>query len=130
MQQSRKFPWFKFYPSQHLSHPGLRLCSLAAKGLYIDLMALAYDSDQPGLLTVKGRPMTDRDLSRLLGYSLEEIGAALLDLESAKLLRQHGQQYIIPAMEEMLGERSETRARVAAHRAEQSRTRAEQSREE
>ena len=34
--------WMKFYPERWLSDPKLRMCSLAARGLLIDLMSVAH----------------------------------------------------------------------------------------
>ena len=37
--------WFKFYPERWSSDPKLRMCSLQARGLLIDLMSLAHADD-------------------------------------------------------------------------------------
>ena len=39
---AKKKPWLKFHPLDWLGDPHLRLCSLEAKGLLIDIMSLGH----------------------------------------------------------------------------------------
>jgi hypothetical protein len=62
-----KLPWGKFYWADWRKDPGLRSCSLAARGLWIDMLSLAYESEEIGYLVVNGAAMTNRDIARGIG---------------------------------------------------------------
>jgi hypothetical protein len=57
-------PWLKWYPDEVLGHTGLRLCSLAARGLWQDCRAIMHRDGQPyGHLALKeGVPMSEKQL--------------------------------------------------------------------
>lgn len=59
-------PFFKFYPSDWLGSIKLRGVSLAAKGVWIDLLAIMWGCHPRGTLTVSGRAMTVRDAATML----------------------------------------------------------------
>ena len=44
-----KEAWFKFYPVDWRADPGLRVCSLAARGVWIDILCALHDSDEYGV---------------------------------------------------------------------------------
>jgi hypothetical protein len=44
----------KFYPSDWRSDPMLRLCSLAARGLWMEMMCLMHEAEPYGSLLVNG----------------------------------------------------------------------------
>jgi len=62
-----KRPAFQFYPSDWRNDPGLRLCSTAARGLWMDMLCLMHEGEPYGHLTVLGRPMTPDSLAKLVG---------------------------------------------------------------
>lgn len=68
-----KRPAFQFYPSDWRNEPGLRLCSLAARGLWMEMMCLMHEGAPYGHLTVKGRPMRTDELARLIGESAAQV---------------------------------------------------------
>lgn len=76
-------PWFKFYPSDWRDDPALRMCSMAARGLWIDMIALMHEATPYGHLLVSSRLPTDTQLAALVGTSSEQITEALGELESA-----------------------------------------------
>lgn len=59
-------PWFKFRPDRWLGDAGLQSCSLAAQGLWINLVALMHQSKEYGHLTYKGRAATVSDIVKML----------------------------------------------------------------
>lgn len=75
-----KRPSFQFYPPDWRNEAGLRLCSMAARGLWIDMMCLMHDSEPYGHLTDMGRPMTPEALSRLVGESAASVKRWLAEL--------------------------------------------------
>jgi hypothetical protein len=49
-------PWMKFYPADWRSDPMLRLCSLAARGLWAEMICLMHEAEPYGSLLVNGNP--------------------------------------------------------------------------
>lgn len=76
-------PWFKFYPSDWRSDPRLRMCSLAARGLWIEMIALMHEATPYGHLLIGNLSPTDAQLAVLAGASSDSIPELLSELESA-----------------------------------------------
>lgn len=76
-----KRPAFQFYPGDWRTDNGLRLCSLVARGLWIEMMAIMHEGDPYGHLTVQGRPISVDMLARLVGESSTVVKRAMKDLE-------------------------------------------------
>lgn len=76
-----KQPWSKFFWNDYQGDPALRVCSLAAQGLWMRMLCLAAESDPVGYVMVGGRPCTAADLSRLTGESEETVTALLEELD-------------------------------------------------
>lgn len=70
-------PWSKFYWSDYDADEGLRMCSLAAQGLWMRMLCLMARATPKGELRVGGEPCTVTDLARAVGES-EEMVASLL----------------------------------------------------
>lgn len=64
-----KRPAFQFYPADWRKDVELRSCSIAARGLWIDMMCLAHECDPYGHLTVNGKPMTPAKIAGQVGVS-------------------------------------------------------------
>ncbi len=73
-------PWLKFYPTDWRADPALRMCSLAARGLWMEMLCIMHEAEPYGSLRVNGRPVTERQLSALAGG---EVGDLLCELEDA-----------------------------------------------
>lgn len=76
-------PWMKFYPTDWRSDPCLRMCSLGARGLWIEMIMLMHEATPYGHLLVAGRAPTDAQLAVLAGTSPDQISDLLGELESA-----------------------------------------------
>lgn len=76
-------PWLKFYTSDWRSDPALRMCSLAARGLWLELICLMHEATPYGQLLVNGHSPTDAQLAVLVGASPDQIAAMLNELETA-----------------------------------------------
>lgn len=77
-----KRPAFMFYPSDWRSDTELRVCSIAARGLWIDMLALMHAGEPYGHLTVDGATVSDSQLARLVGESPSLIKRLLKELEA------------------------------------------------
>ena len=78
-----KQPWLKFYPSDWRADPALRMCSLAARGLWIEMLCLMHEARPFGFLLVNGRPVTAARLANLVGAGVAEVEGFLVELEEA-----------------------------------------------
>ena len=59
----------------------LKLCSLSARGLWMEMMAIMGLSEKIGYLQIGGKVITEEQLAVLLGCSMEEIRNCLNELE-------------------------------------------------
>ena len=76
-------PWMKFYPSDWRSDPRLRMCGLAARGLWIEMIGLMHEADPYGHLLVSGLCPTEAQLAVLVGAPPDQIPELIGELESA-----------------------------------------------
>lgn len=81
-QRNPKNPVSYFYWNDWLSDPALKICSYAAKGLWMDCLSLAATCSPFGHLSVNARPLTPDHLQVLLpgNHGAEEIAALLSEL--------------------------------------------------
>ena len=62
-------PWSKFYWADWLSDPKLRMCSPEARGVWMDILCVMHESDQPGYLQINGQPFPMKKLSKICGIT-------------------------------------------------------------
>ncbi|PTD19916.1 GIY-YIG nuclease family protein [Sphingomonas fennica] len=89
-----KRPSFQFYPPDWRNDPGLRLCSIAARGLWIEMMCLMHDATPYGHLTVLGRPLGPEALARLVGEGVPQVRRWLAELEANQVYSVDGEGVI------------------------------------
>lgn len=80
---SRALPWMKFYPAAWRADPALRMCSLAARGLWVEMLSIMHEAEPYGYLLVNGRPVTDAQLAVLAAAPSDQVPSLLDELESA-----------------------------------------------
>lgn len=81
-----KRPAFQFYPGDWQRDLALRSCSLAARGLWFEMMCLMHDGQPYGHLKVGSRPLDDPStLAALVGTPEELVASLLRELEAAKV---------------------------------------------
>ena len=78
-------PWMKFYPTDWRADPALRMCSLGARGLWMEMLCLMHEAEPYGHLVVKGVAITQRQLAALSGCSLREVSMRISELESSSV---------------------------------------------
>ena len=76
-----KRPSFQFYPSDWRKESGLRLCSIGARGLWIEMLMLMHEGEPYGHLTIQGRPIDPEMLARLIGVDTAPARKMLRELE-------------------------------------------------
>ena len=75
-------PWSKFFWKDWESDPALKLCSLAAQGLWLRLLCIAASSTIKGEVRIGRRPCSVEDISRLIGIKQKEASALIVELEN------------------------------------------------
>ena len=75
-----KRPAFQFYPADWRNDAGLKLCSLSARGLWIEMICIMHAAEPYGHLCAAGRPLDTRDLSKLVGESERDVKRWLEEL--------------------------------------------------
>ncbi|MBX5190146.1 hypothetical protein HJB86_14645 [Rhizobium sp. NZLR3b] len=78
-----KNPWLKFYPLDWRGDPKLRMCSMAARGLWIEILALMHEATPYGHLLVTGKSPTDMQIAVLAGAPSDQVTELLGELETA-----------------------------------------------
>ena len=72
-----KRPAFQFYPSDWLTDLGLRMCSLEARGLWMEMLCLMHQGERYGYLSEK----IEKKLQKLCGLSPQKFKKTLKELE-------------------------------------------------
>lgn len=81
MQDGERDPWLKWFPSDWRGDQGLRLCSLAARGLWMEILMLAHPEE--GYLRVCGKAPDVAAIARLVGSTPVEVKRLLAELRDA-----------------------------------------------
>lgn len=81
-----KRPAFQFYPADWRKDMALQSCSVAARGLWVDMLCIAHECEPYGHLTVNGKPMTPAQIGRHTGLTERECSKLVAELEEAGVL--------------------------------------------
>src|SRR5438309_8384480 len=90
---SSKLPFLPIFVDDWVSSQDLRLCSLAARGLWIDLLCLMHKCVRRGYLQqASGEPFTLEQIARFAGCSTEEASQLLRELVTSGVasVSEHG----------------------------------------
>src|SRR5689334_5873460 len=79
-------PWMKWYPTDWRADPALRLCSLAARGLWIELIGYMHEAQPYGHLVIGKKIPTVAQIASLVGCDVDDAVTALTELEDAGVL--------------------------------------------
>lgn len=77
-----KMPFLKFYPADWLQSAELRIASLAARGLWIELLCHMHQATPRGYLLIRGRSPSNAEIGVLCGVSEAVAEALIYELES------------------------------------------------
>lgn len=78
-------PSLQFYPDDWMSEPSLQLCSLAARGLWFEMLMLMFKSTVRGTLKYNNLPIEDHQLAVLVRASHDEVKVLLDELEQNRV---------------------------------------------
>lgn len=76
-----KRPSFQFYPGDWLNDAALRMVSVGARGLWIDMISFMHQGSEYGYLKVNGKVILPSNLARMVGATLDEIEGWLSELK-------------------------------------------------
>ena len=76
----KRAPWLKWYPADWRADPRLRMCSLAARGLWIEILGYMHEGDPYGHLAINGRTPQAREIAALVGAPVKVVERALEEL--------------------------------------------------
>jgi hypothetical protein len=74
--------WGKFFWNDWSGDQALRACSLAVRGLWMDMLCIAARHDPIGFVALNGRALGAADLARMAGTDEAEVMALLAELEA------------------------------------------------
>lgn len=83
-------PWLKFYPSDWRADPALRMCSIGARGLWMEMLCVMHEANPRGTLLINGRPLSSRQIASLAGGTIDEVDGYLCELEEAGVFSRTG----------------------------------------
>ena len=73
----------KFYPRDWRGDQALRVVSLAARGLWMEMLCIMHEASPRGHLTIGAKPLTDDALARAIGAEPSQVRALLDELGDA-----------------------------------------------
>lgn len=79
----RRLRWVKFWPQDWHGDKALRTCSMAARGLWMELLCIAHDGTPYGHVTINGRPASARQIANIAGIPERDAVKWLGELEDA-----------------------------------------------
>ena len=77
--------WSKFWWADWMRDPSLRSCSVAARGLWMDMLAIAFDGTPRGHVTIGRNPATPKQLATIAGITEKQCTALLAELEQSEV---------------------------------------------
>jgi hypothetical protein len=75
--------WSKFWWQDWQADQALRSCSIAARGLWMDMLCIAHNGTPRGHVTINGQPVMPKRLAILAGIGEKECAKLLAELEEA-----------------------------------------------
>jgi hypothetical protein len=78
----KRAPWLKWYPADWRADPRLRMCSLAARGLWIEMLGFMHEAESYGYLLIAGIAPSPEEIAVLVGAPAPLVRKALEELET------------------------------------------------
>lgn len=89
-----RLPWCRFHWADHARDVALRQCSMASRGLWMELLCLMADSPERGFLMVGSQAMTSAQIARTLGQDRRSVDRWMAELESNQVFARDGRGVI------------------------------------
>lgn len=78
-------PWMKFHPQDWRADERLRMCSLSARGLWLEMICIMHRAEKYGFLLIAGKAPTDTQLAFQVGTTPEQVSQLLAELRAAEV---------------------------------------------
>jgi len=88
-------PYFPFYPGDWQRNAKLRICSLAARALWLEMICIMHQAEPYGHLKIGPQKVTNDLLARALGESIKDILPLLRELENAGVFSRESDETIV-----------------------------------
>lgn len=75
--------WSKFWWQDWQRDPALRMCSLSARGLWMEMLAIMHDAEPCGHFLVNGKIPSDRQIAAVVGSTEREVRKLIDELENS-----------------------------------------------
>jgi DNA-binding transcriptional regulator YhcF (GntR family) len=113
-----KLPFMQFYPDQWLTEPGLKACSLAARGLWIELLCHMWKATERGVLKTGKQVWGIPEIANAVSADPKTAQELLSDLlrHAVTQRRKRDGALICRRMVKEERRRKQTRKAVEAHR--------------
>lgn len=85
MTTAPHLPYIKWYPTDWRADPRLRMCSLSARGLWIELIGYMHEGEPYGHLTINDAIPNMVDISSLVGRPISEVRKAMSELQAKQV---------------------------------------------
>lgn len=122
MSNKKKKPWFKFYPTDWRADENLRMCSAAARGLWIELLCIMSTASPVGHLIINGKAPTDMQIAMQTGIPSDQIPALLGELEKEGVFSRnregiiYSRKMIFDAKKAQIGRKNGLKGGAPKHR--------------
>lgn len=83
-----KLPYFKFFPGDWQKDPNLRRCSHAAKGVLMDALCFAFETDERGYFITGGKPWSETDIAKAVGGNVDVTLKLISELLNKSVLKR------------------------------------------
>jgi hypothetical protein len=83
--KSTKLPSMQFYPGDWKKDPGIKSLSIAARGLWFEMLLIMWEAENRGYLVVGNVPMNSQQLARNVGIDRTECEQLLKELEEVNI---------------------------------------------
>jgi len=83
-------PATQWYWDDWFSSHDVQSCSWPAQGLWVNLLGIMFSSEIRGTLTINGRPVDNKIISKRFGHHIKEVNKLITELETAKVFSRLG----------------------------------------
>jgi hypothetical protein len=84
-------PAFQFYASDWLTDPALRMCSLQARGLWIELLCIMYLAPEVGVLMIGNQVLNEESVCNLIATSKKVVRKSFAELQKFDVIKRDEQ---------------------------------------
>jgi len=107
-------PSQQWYWDDWFAEFGLRLCSLEARGLWMDMLGIMFKAEIRGTLTVNGKQLNNKALTKIVGSNEQKVNKCLIELEENDVFSRLEDDTIISRRMYRESQRKEEISRIRA----------------